>query len=248
MRVALISDIHGNLVALDTVLADIHQQNVDQIVCLGDVATLGPKPREVLQRINDLNCLCVLGNHDHYLLDPSILRDYMDAPWFATSVAWCAEQLQEEDFQFLRTFRPLVEVPLDNSQHLLCFHGSPRSNTDIILAMTPPTNVDELLAGHRAPVMAGGHTHLQMMRQHKGIMLINAGSVGMPFEQALFIHAPRYLPWAEYAIVTVRRGVIDIDLRRLPVDLEAVRDTARRNSFPDAQEWIKNWMSPEDLF
>lgn len=248
MRIALISDIHGNLVALDTVLADIAREKVDQIVCLGDIATLGPKPREVLQRVKDLNCPCVMGNHDHYLLDSSILRDYMDAPWFAESVAWCAEQLQEEDFQFLRTFQPLHEITLDQSHKLLCFHGSPKSNTDIILAMTPPTNVDELLGGYRATVMVGGHTHMQMMRQHKGIMLINAGSVGMPFEQALFVHAPRYLPWAEYAIVNIVDGVIDIDLRRVPVDLAAVRQSAKNSNFPDAEDWIKNWMSPEDLF
>lgn len=248
MRIALISDIHGNLVALDTVLADIAREKVDQIVCLGDIATLGPKPREVLQRVKDLNCPCVMGNHDHYLLDSSILRDYMDAPWFAESVAWCAEQLQEEDFQFLRTFQPLHEIALDQPHKLLCFHGSPKSNTDIILAMTPPTNVDELLGGYRATVMVGGHTHMQMMRQHKGIMLVNAGSVGMPFEQALFVHAPRYLPWAEYAIVNIVDGVIDIDLRRVPVDLAAVRQSAKNSSFPDAEDWIKNWMSPEDLF
>lgn len=248
MRVALISDIHGNLVALDTVLADIAREKVDQIVCLGDVATLGPKPREVLQRIKDLNCPCILGNHDHYLLDPSILRDYMDAPWFAESVAWCTKQLKEEDFQFLQTFQPLYEIPLDPINKLLCFHGSPKSHTDIILAMTPPTNVDELLGGYRATVMAGGHTHMQMMRQHKGIMLVNVGSVGMPFEQALFIHAPRYLPWAEYAIVQVVDGIINIDLRRIPVDLEAVRQSATNSNFPDAEDWIKNWMSPEDLF
>lgn len=247
MRIALISDIHGNLVALDAVLADIKREQVDQIICLGDVATLGPNPREVLQRVKDLNCACILGNHDHYLLDPAILYDYMDAPWFAKSVAWCAEQLHEEDFQFLRTFQPLLEVPLDSIHKLLCFHGSPKSNTDIILAMTPPTNVDELLGGYRASVMVGGHTHMQMMRQHKGTMLINAGSVGMPFEQALFIHAPRYIPWAEYAIINLKNGVMSADLRRVPVDLAAVYQAARSNNFPDAEEWIKNWMTLDDF-
>jgi putative phosphoesterase len=248
MRIALISDIHGNLVALEAVLADIERADVDQIICLGDVATLGPQPRETLQRIKDLNCLCILGNHDHYLLDPSILRDYMDAPWFANSVAWCAKQLKEEDFQFLHTFQPLIELPLQAPHKLLCFHGSPKSNTDIILAMTPPTNVDELLAGYRTTVMAGGHTHMQMMRQHKGIMLVNPGSVGMPFEQALFVHAPRYLPWAEYAIISQNGSTLNMDLRRVPVDLAAVHQAAEKSNLPDAQEWIKNWMNPEDLF
>ncbi|MCZ7674318.1 MAG: metallophosphatase family protein [Chloroflexi bacterium] len=73
------------------------------------------------------------------------------------------------------------------------------------------------MGGNKATVMAGGHTHMQMMRQHKGIMLINAGSVGMPFEQALFVHSPRYLPWAEYAIVSCENHVASVDLRRVPV-------------------------------
>ena len=247
MRIALISDIHGNLVSLDAVLADIEKEHVDQIVCLGDVATLGPQPREVLQRVRDIGCPCIIGNHDQFLLEPAILRDYMDAPWFAESVAWCVEQLEETDFQFLRTFQPLLEIPLDDTHNLLCFHGSPKSNTDIILAMTPPTNVDELLGGYKATVMVGGHTHMQMMRQHKGIMLVNAGSVGMPFEQALFVHAPRYLPWAEYAIVNFIRGVVSVDLRRVPVDVEQVRQTAENNTFPDAMDWSKNWLLPIDM-
>jgi len=247
MRIALISDIHGNLVSLDAALADIEQEKVDQIVCLGDVATLGPRPREVLQRIKDLNCPCIVGNHDQFLLQPHLLSDYMDAPWFAESIAWCVERLDDRDFEFLRSFQPLLEIPLDETHNLLCFHGSPKSNTDIILAMTPPTNVDELLGGYKATVMAGGHTHMQMMRQHKGIMLINTGSVGMPFEQALFVHAPRYLPWAEYAIVNFVRGVVSVDLRRVPVDVEMVRQTAANTAFPDAVDWSKNWLLPADM-
>jgi putative phosphoesterase len=248
MRIALISDIHGNLVSLEAVLTDMKRQRVDQIVCLGDVATLGPQPREVLHRLRDLEIPCIQGNHDYFLLDPSVLHNYMDASWFAESVAWCLERLTEEDFDFVRTFQPLMEISLDENYNLLCFHGSPKSNTDIILAMTPPTNVDELLGGYRATVMAGGHTHMQMMRQHKGIMLVNAGSVGMPFEQALFIHAPRYLPWAEYAIVNYAHKVVSVELRRVPVDITAVRQSAAGVNFPDAGDWIKNWMLPSDLF
>ncbi len=247
MRVALISDIHGNIVSLEAVLADIERQNVDQIICLGDVATLGPKPVAVMDRIRELGCECIIGNHDFFLLNPTVLHEYMDAPWFADSIAWCAKQLRPIDFEFLDTFKPIIEVTLSDKNSLLCFHGSPKSNTYIILAMTPPTTVDELLFGHKATVMAGGHTHMQMMRQHKGIMLVNAGSVGMPFEQALFVHAPRYLPWAEYAIVTDDNHVVSVDLRRVPVPVDDLINAANQSGFPDANDWVKNWMLPGDL-
>ncbi|PIE81162.1 MAG: protein phosphatase [Chloroflexi bacterium] len=247
MRVALISDIHGNMVSLEAVLADIEQQNVDQIICLGDIATLGPNPVAVMECIRELECPCVMGNHDLFLLKPEILHEYMDAPWFADSIAWCAKQLKPIDFEFLQTFQPTISLPLSDEHSLLCFHGSPKSNTDIILAMTPPTTVDELLSGYKATVMAGGHTHMQMMRQHKGIMLINVGSVGMPFEQALFVHAPRYLPWAEYAIVTDNNHVVSVDLRRVPVCIDQLINAANQSRFPDAHVWMKNWMLPGDL-
>jgi predicted phosphodiesterase len=247
MRVALISDIHGNIVSLEAVLADIERENVDQLICLGDVATLGPKPVAVMDRLKALNCDYILGNHDTFLLNPSVLHEYMDAPWFADSIDWCRKQLRPDDFDFLRSFKPTLEIPLSEEHNLFCFHGSPNSNTEIILAMTPPTTVDELLGGKKATVMAGGHTHMQMMRQHKGIMLINAGSVGMPFEQALFVHAPRYLPWAEYAIVSCKNGIISVDLRRVPVSVDELVYAAQHSGFPDANDWVKNWMLPGDL-
>jgi predicted phosphodiesterase len=74
MRIALISDIHGNEVALEAVLKDIKKAGVDQIACLGDVVALGPLPVAVLQMIQDLDCPCVLGNHDAFMIDPP--------PWF----------------------------------------------------------------------------------------------------------------------------------------------------------------------
>ena len=247
MRVALISDIHGNIVSLEAVLQDIERENVDQLICLGDVVTLGPNPVAVMDRIRSLGCECILGNHDFFLINPSVLHEYMDALWFADSIAWCAKQHRLQDFELLNTFKPTLEVPLSAEHNLLCFHGSPKSNTDILLAMTPPTTVDELLDGHRATVMAGGHTHMQMMRQHKGIMLINTGSVGMPFEQALFVHSPRYLPWAEYAIVNCEQDVVSVELKRVPVSVDKLINAANNSGFPDATVWMKNWMLPGDL-
>jgi predicted phosphodiesterase len=64
MRIALISDIHGNATALEAVLADLHQQHVDAIICLGDVATIGPQPKQILAKLKAVECICLLGNHD----------------------------------------------------------------------------------------------------------------------------------------------------------------------------------------
>ncbi|MCA9934190.1 MAG: metallophosphoesterase family protein [Ardenticatenaceae bacterium] len=252
MRVALISDIHGNLVSFEAVLADIHKEHVDRIVFLGDAATLGPQPREVLTRLQALKCDCIMGNHDAFLVEPALLSSYTDEPWVTVTTAWCRNQLKPEDFDFLRTFQPHLEIIMDPEQpqasKLFCFHGSPRSNVDIIVATTPNKKLKKMLRGVKTAVMVGGHTHVQMLRQHKGRLLLNAGSVGMPFKQTPFKGPPRILPWAEYTIVTWLDGVLSVDLRRVPVPLGAVRAAACASDMPDREEWINNWQVPHELW
>ena len=87
MRVALISDLHGNLVALDAVRADARRLGVDAVVCLGDVATLGPHPREVLAAVDELGTPTILGNHDEFLLEPALIARYTEAPIIHDAVA-----------------------------------------------------------------------------------------------------------------------------------------------------------------
>ncbi|RMH00384.1 MAG: metallophosphoesterase [Chloroflexi bacterium] len=243
MRIALISDIHGNLISLEAVLADINRQQVDQIICLGDVATLGPQPKEVIRRVRQLGCPCIMGNHDFFVLRPDQIPTYSDALWFTETINWTISQLEPEDIRFLRSFQPTITIPLSNQQTLLCFHGSPHSNVDIILATTPPVELDRLLTGYEADVMAGGHTHVQMLRQHKGKWIVNVGSVGMPFEQMPFDKVPRFMPWAEYAIVEDKDNSLAITLCRVQIDLEAVKESAHQSTMPDRKDWIKNWGS-----
>lgn len=244
MRIALISDIHGNLVSLEAVLADIERERPDELICLGDVATLGPQPREVVARLRALDCPCITGNHETYLFNTDLGRAYMDVAWFAQSIDWCRDQLTASDFAYLRTFKPLLKLTLDATTTLLCFHGSPKSNTDNIFAVTPADELDRMLAGHTATVMIGGHTHVQMLRQHSGTLLVNVGSVGMPFEQMPFKDSPRVLPWAEYAIITYIHGVLAVEMRRVPVDMSAIKQAALNSTMPEADEWIRNWVTP----
>lgn len=248
MRIALISDIHGNLVSLEAVLADIQQAEVDRIICLGDVIMYGPQPREVMRRLAALECPCIMGNHDLDLLNPSLGHGNRDVlPWEEELVVWCADQLSAADFDFLRSFQPSLEIPLAADTGLLCFHGSPKSNMDQILATTPPEELDHMLADLPAVALAGGHTHVQMLRQHKGKLVINPGSVGCPLEQMPFEGMPRYLPWAEYAIVNWIDGSLSIDLRRVFFDLDATKQAALKSNMPDAAAWVDLWMAPEEI-
>lgn len=244
MRIGLISDIHGNLVSLTSVLADIDRAGVDQIVFLGDVAALGPQPCEVIERLSSLGPLCITGNHDAEVLNPDLVHSDADvSPWELELIDWCVSQLSQADLDYLRSFKKWIEIPLGADATLLCYHGSPKSNMDKILATTSVTELDEMLTGHAATVMAGGHTHVQMLRQHKGVAIVNPGSVGFPLEQMPFEGLPRYLPWAEYAILDSAEGVLGIELRRVPTDLDAVRQAALTSGMPRAAAWLDLWIA-----
>lgn len=232
MRVALISDLHANAVSLAAVLDDIARVGVDQIVCLGDVATLGPRPDFVLDTLRELGCPCIQGNHDAFMLDPDLIHTYSEVPVVIDAVDWCRSHLSAEDLDFLRTFKPTLELTLDGHSKLLLFHGSPRSHMEDLLATTPPDALDRLLAGHSATVMAGGHTHLQMLRQHRGMLLVNPGSVGLPFKEYVSGRAPTLLDHAEYATVEASGGGVSVELRRVAVDRRALRDAVQASDNP----------------
>jgi putative phosphoesterase len=242
-RIALISDLHGNEVALAAVLADVRRAGVDQIVCLGDVATLGPRPSFVLHTLRDLGCLCIMGNHDEFLLEAEMVHGYSEAPIIAQAVDWCRAELSADELDFVRTFQRRAELPLGRASRLLVFHGSPTSHMQDLLATTPPDELDRLLAGHGAPVMAGGHTHVQMLRQHRGMLLVNPGSVGMPFEEYVNGRAPRLMPHAEYATVDAQGDGDDVrvTLHRVPLDKATLRASLSGSTNPMAAGLLREW-------
>src|SRR4051812_39023506 len=102
MRIGLIADIHGNLTALDTVLSDISRANVDQLVCLGDLAVLGPNPKGVIARLRAIDCPCVIGNTDAWLLpDPPYPAEPATTTPVADLTRWCADQLSTSEISYL---------------------------------------------------------------------------------------------------------------------------------------------------
>jgi putative phosphoesterase len=267
MRVALIADIHGNFVALEAVLANIAKERIHQIICLGDVAATGPQPRQVVERLRAIACLVVMGNADAWLLDPKPSNQTDETSRHLAEIdLWCATQLSHADLEYIRTFQPTVEILLDGNTSLLCFHGSPRSNTEIIESTTPEEALDRMLAGFHATVMAGGHTHTQMLRRHRDTIIINPGSVGLPFERARIpdeqfnneqqtiaalktivferTKTPEevYNPsWAEYALVSSIDASLNIELRRVPLDIDAVVQAALDSGMPHSEWWVKDW-------
>lgn len=239
MRVALLSDIHGNCFALDAVLAALAAESIDQIVCLGDVAIFGPQPRAALTRIKVLGCPVVMGNTDAWALDPQPLpMRNEESHYFNAIERWSADQLTAADLAYIQTFQPTVNIDLVGAT-LLCYHGSPRSCHDMIVATTAPDELIPMFGDTAALILAGGHTHAQYARRYLDKIMLNPGSVGLPYE-ALPDSTVRNPPWAEYAIVTWLADNLQVELRRVAYDSRELIAYTRTTDMPYADWWLKD--------
>jgi predicted phosphodiesterase len=237
--IAIISDIHANVVALDAVMRDLERIEPDHVVCLGDVAATGPTPREVIARLRDRDWSFVRGNCDDNILryatgDESPIVDEHDEV-----DRWCATCLSPEDLEFVASFRPFVSHSAGEIG-LCLYHGSPRSNMDQILPDTPKDDLDRWYRGQQASVFAGGHTHIQMLRRYHEGFAINPGSVGLPFTYTA--DGRQVNPsWAEYGIVRVDGPNVAIELRRSPVDKNKITAVAAESGMPHRTWWSSGW-------
>jgi putative phosphoesterase len=235
MRLALISDLHGNLVALDAVLADIDRRGIDRIVCLGDIVDLGPQPLEVVHRLRARGIPCVRGNHDP-------LDEHPPAPRLREIETWTAQQLPTPVRTWLDDLPTSLTVDLDGAR-VLCVHGSPRQATDQLLDDTPRGTLDAWCDGHDFDALVAGHTHVQMVRRLDHRLLVNVGSVGMPFLRPLGAPPPKVLPWCDYAVLEGHAGRVEATLCRLPLDLPGFAASLRASTLPDAEQWLAQWGS-----
>ena len=243
MRVAVISDIHGNAIALDAVLADLRQHPTDQLVCLGDAIQGGPLPAEVVARLRELDCPVVLGNADAWLLTGVETGGEGTSAHQQTVRAWSLARLADADRAFIGAFRPTIEVPLPAGRRLLCFHGSPASFDDIIFPETPHEEVARFLGPHLPAILTGGHTHLQQVRRLGGLsFFFNPGSVGLAYDPRQVDGGLQADPWAEYAVLTAQDdGLVALEFRRVPFDVAAWRRAVREGGMPDAEAIVARY-------
>jgi putative phosphoesterase len=205
VRVAALHDVHGNLPALEAVLADVERAGVEQIVFGGDVAA-GLLPVETIDRLMELRgARFVMGNADRILVE---LFDSGGGSEEGLIDAWCAGQLERRHRDFLASFEPNVVV----DDVCIC-HATPHSDEAIFTRVTPGERVHELMGEIAQDVVLCGHTHMQFERTVDGIRIVNAGSVGMPYGTTE----------ACWALV----DGTDVELRRTAYDLEAAAHRLR---------------------
>lgn len=181
-RVAALYDIHGNAAALDAVLEEINLEGIEQIVIGGDVVW-GPFPSEVLRRLRAIDALWVRGNTDRDVAAGAD-RGVTPADWIEEMDTWCAEQLTPQERGFLRDLPRNVAVSVDGFGDVLFCHATPRSEDEIITAITPDEDVTAVLEGVQEELIVCGHTHSQFDRTVGTKRVVNAGSVGLPYEDS----------------------------------------------------------------
>lgn len=239
MRLAVISDIHGNCFALDSVLQDIRQQGIEQIVCLGDAIQGGAQPAETVQRLRALNCPIVMGNADDYVLNGEL--DETASERQQTVRAWTLAQLSSADLAFMRQFQPTIEIALEADRHLLCFHGSPHSFNDIILPQTEDETVRQFLGGFGATFLTGGHTHTQQIRRLGDSWYFNPGSVSLAYNWERAEDGSKVDPWSDYAILTSEGTCTGITFRHVPFDVPELTRIVRASGIPHVEELVATY-------
>ena len=212
MRLALLSDQHGNDVAFRTVLEAIERLGVEDIVCLGDVAQGGDEPGQTLDRLAALGCDTVLGNADAFLLEVPTDSNEEVTERQLERREWTLSQLDDSHLEQIRSFAPVVRREIGGVR-MLFFHGSPRFYEDVLLPESGEDGLEPFL-GHDAALLAGGHTHLQWTRRIGDALFVNPGSIGLSYDRHPDPPVVRSL--AEWALVTVQDGAAAVEFRQVP--------------------------------
>jgi putative phosphoesterase len=222
-RIAVLSDVHGNAVALQAVLEELAGEAVDLVLFGGDL-TWGPLPHETLELVDTLEvpALYVRGNAERALLEPT------DEP--TERERWLAKRHSEEQLDFLRSFSEQVVVDVAGLGPVRFCHGSPRSDEELVTPRTPTSRVRAMSAEIDERVLVTAHTHLQFDRLVAGIRSVNAGSVGMPYEGR---------GDAFWAILGP-----DVDLRSTGYPLDVAAERYRASGDPLAEQMVELLFSP----
>ncbi|WP_134701810.1 metallophosphoesterase [Ammoniphilus sp. YIM 78166] len=231
MKLAFISDIHGNAVALEAVLRDIEIRQIDKIYVLGDLCYRGPEPKRALQLVQSLQTEVIKGNADEWVVRgvragevPEPVLEMMNR-----EREWTLSHLDADDIQYLNNLPMEIQGEYEGIS-FFGFHATPVSLFDIV----PPDASEEVLkttfmSGTNAEVYLYAHIHRPYVRYIGGKVVLNIGSVGLPFDG---------LPKASYAIVELGRDSFTTTIQRVNYDIERVVQQYTESDYPNAEKMI----------
>ncbi len=229
-KLAVISDIHGNALALEAVLADLTREAPDQILVAGDYVLNGPRPAEVVDAVRELEAkgaLVVQGNTDIAVADFDFAAAF---PWFTDGVPesfriaseWAHEELGAERLEWLRRLPAERRLRVDDTLVLLC-HASPGSQTAGLGADLDAAAILDRISRTDARIICCGHTHLPEVRDFGWRWIVNDGSAGYVFDGN---------PTASYAVVAIEGDEVRAEIKRAEFDVMAVANEISSRGLP----------------
>ncbi|WHY00074.1 metallophosphoesterase family protein [Neobacillus sp. DY30] len=228
MKMAFISDIHGNAIALDAVLADIEKQRMDKIYVLGDICYRGPEPKRSLDLVRSLHTDVIKGNADEWVVRGVRKGEVADKVLELMNIErqWIVERLEPSDIEYLDSLPTTLNLTVEGVQ-LSAFHATPTSLFDTILPNADDSQIEtSLMQAQGAEVFIYAHIHRPYIRYINGKIIMNIGSVGLPFDG---------LTKASYGLVEIEDGHIKTSIRRVNYDLESVVARYHEVNYPNAE-------------
>ena len=242
MRLAVLSDIHGNLVALEAVLADVETRGAPDVTwVLGDLAAFCPWPVETLDRLRMIPDVAFLqGNTDRYLVtgrrpamppveSPEAWREVPDRlAERDANFRWTVERLSYADYVFLRDLPTELAIDVPGYGRVVAFHANARDDETFLPPDAEGEQVADYFSGAEARLMLYGHTHRPVDRTVAGVRIVNDGSVGLPLDGD---------PRPAYALLDFEGDTCQVSIRRVDYDRQVLVDELARVSHP-AQAWV----------
>jgi predicted phosphodiesterase len=221
-RIAVISDIHANPFALEAVVDDIRSVGVDEVIVGGDMVGRGPLGSAVVDMVRSLGWKSVRGNHEDYTLE--FRREAVPTAWLTDQAwaasRWMAQEIDDEHAEYLDTL-PFT-LTADSAPSLRVFHGSPRSYQEGIGEWTCAEKLTEHFESIEEPLLVCAHTHRPLVREVGDGLIVNVGSVGLPFNG----------DWrAQYVIFTSKASGWDVEFRQVDYDRDAFLGAYENSGF-----------------
>ena len=237
MKIAVISDIHGNMQALEAVVADIKKENCEKIFCLGDLAMAGPQPFETIERIqeleNEFDMTIIQGNTDEMIAkcDNQILHLLeQNVPIMARALESDIVTVTDEQKKYLSELPAQKEIEIDDVKILLV-HGSPRKNNENIYSNLPDGEIDAMMEGVTADLVLCGHTHVPCGYQLATRQtVVNVGSIGRPFSE---------IPQSCYVVLEINGDEFLITHKLVPYDVKKASQILEQRGFEGADKLAK---------
>jgi len=228
MLLAIFSDIHGNLPALESVLQDIKTRGVvDQVYCLGDLVGYAPFPNEVIDRLRQEGIPSIMGNYDQgtgFDLDECgcAYREPEEKRLGDLSFQWTKAHVTLGNKAFLRNLYNDIRFGV-SGKHFLLVHGSPRRINEYLFEDRPLSSFQRIEQDARADIIVCGHTHKPYIKEVDGVLFVNVGSVGKPKDGD---------SRACYGLIEVHDGIVEISFQRVTYNVAAVASAIRESELP----------------